>query len=233
MKEDDTIYSFDNEFYDLWHYKIADEPVNKGDSFTAEDFAEMINEPFEVYEKHIRAIEYEKRIAHISVETPTDEFPIQTIQTEIDMSESFPGVIFKRFVGEYDDAMKEEIRKYKEAMGYAGLRMEEHEYEHIEGYSFSPYSCNVFGIEHTLGFYFTRHGLLRNCLTQDISSTLDFDDHVLGDLRSFKLVEEILDKKYIEYMYGSEGLQRLMNYYQKNFVENFEYGLSVLHLNFG
>ena len=228
MKTGDKIYSFKSEFFDLWHYKVADEPINKKDCFSSDEFAQLINEPFEVYEKHIRSIEYEKRVAQLSVETPTKEFPIPLPDRIFEADET----VFKTFVGEYDDEMKKEIKRYIEENGYARLRKEEHESHNRDvRYRHFPYSCSIYDIEFTLGFYFSRHGLLRNCFTDEISEKAGLDELISGRLEDFKAVEECLDKDYILYMYGAEGWNKLVKYYHKNFIENFEYGKSILFLN--
>lgn len=105
MKTNDLIYSFPRNLYSVFHFKCSDVPFNKEDSYTIEEFSAAINEPFTVYEKHIRAIEVEKRLCHISVETPTQEFP-EPVDENIYLEYPFGDIIYKIFAGEYDDEMK-------------------------------------------------------------------------------------------------------------------------------
>lgn len=227
MKTNDILYSFKHDFTNLFHFKCSEVPILKEDYLTVEDFSEQINEPFEVYEKYLRAVEHEKRIAYISVETPTEEFsePI-----EEGFLQGFDKVIvYKQFIGEYDDAMKLQIEEYMEEMGYSNKKRIENTIEHFPGYRYCPYSCSIYDMEHTLGFYFSRHGLLRNCFKEDFPGD-EMDEWVGGNFRDFQKIEKYMDADYIKYVYGNEGWKRLHKYYTKHFLENFEYGRSVLFL---
>jgi hypothetical protein len=234
MKPGDTINSFISEFLDVWHYKIVDEPILKEDSFTSVDFSENINAPFEVYEKYIRAIEIERRVAYIGVETPTEEFPSSELYLDDMVLESLrEGETFKTFYGEYDEEMKKKIEDYIEEQGYKLLRRDESISERIPGYRYCPYSCNIYGWEHTLGFYLERIGMLRGCIKPTFDEGDSEYSKIYGLPADFQDLENHLDKKYIQYLYGEEGWQKLHTYYKQNFIDSFKYGKSLLWMTSG
>lgn len=112
-------------------------------------------------------------------------------------------------------------------MGYNKKRRKENFMEHNPGFRYTPYSCNIFDIEHTLGFYFSRHGFLRDCFQEDFPKQVS-ELTLKGTIKDFEEVGKHFDTDYIKYLYGSQGLAHFQDYYQKHFIDNFEYGKSIL-----
>lgn len=227
MKNNDLIYSFPHCLYHVFHFKCSDVPFNKEDFFTIEDFSKAIDEPFELYEKYIRAIEVEKRICYISVEALSKEFPEPLDDYLLGIVQN--DCIFKTFVGEYDDEMKQKIEAYINEMGYSKYIRQESFLEHIPGFRNTPYSCNISDTEHTLGFYFSRHGFLRDCFTEDYPYE-EAEQSLKGNKKDFEEIGKHFDIDTIKYLYGSTGLAHIQDYYQKHFIDNFEYGKSILFI---
>lgn len=225
MKKNDVIYTFHRSPYDVFHFKCEDEPFDKKDCLTIEDFSEYINEPFEVYEKYIRAIEVEKRICYISVETLTEEHP-EPVPDSL-FGHIFNDTVFKNFVGEYNDEMKQKVEDYIDEMGYRNKRRQENYLAHTPGFRYTPYMCSIFDTEQTLGFYFSRQGYLSGCFTEPFPQEIR-GLNVKGNIKDFEEIGKHFNTDYIKYLYGSKGLAHIKDHYQKHFIDNFEYGKSIL-----
>jgi len=225
MKNNNLIYSFPRGPYTVFHFKCSDVPFNKEDCFTIEEFSKAIDQPFELYEKYVRAIEVEKRICHISVQSLTKEFP-EPVDEDI-LADILDDCIYKSFVGAYDDEMKQIIEAYINKMGYSNKVRKENFLDHIPGFRYTPYMCGIYDTEHTLGFYFSRHGYLRDCFIEDYPVE-EAEQSFKGTIKDFEEIGKHFDTDTIKYFYGSKGLDHIQDYYQKHFIDNFEYGKSIL-----
>ncbi len=206
-----NLYSFEMENNDMWHIKLCADMVSRDDYMTLDYFAQMIDEPFEVYEKHLRTIK-EERTFHsiIVVDTPEEE--------RIRM-----GDIDKIFIGEYDDEMKEKVEDYikEKGMTYSSR----HENEGGWGFSYVTRLCNWYP---TLGFYFRREGLLRGGLTDEFRKKIEYPD-LSGKEQTFRIMAEHLDTEYVKYVFGTAAAKKLKENYEMNFLDTFEYGTSCYY----
>jgi hypothetical protein len=226
MEKTNELNSIQEMFWDFWHYKLVHEPVLKDDSITADLFKSQINEPFELYEKYIRSIEVEKRVAFIACVSDEQK------KAAFDELGTIDGVEQKIFVGDYEDR-KKEIKYYLDEMGFSHLKLEESVGHPNPKVTSITYHCNVYGIEHMLGFYLKREGLLRGCMGNGFGTGTSFASEICGKREDFESIGKFLDKEYIQLLYGAEAWEKAYSYYRKNFLDSFVHGESFAYLNTG
>jgi hypothetical protein len=219
MNRDKRLQSFKQEGWDMFHFKISGDCINSEDACTLKEFSERITEPMELYDGQLQTIYKEYRELYLCI-VPDEDIKVlwQSSFGEND------GKI-QVFVGTYD-ALKPEIEKIIRENGYSHMRRDEH--FSSESNVAVTYSCNFYDTAPNMGFYFSRHGVLKGFLR---SSFIDNDEHekIHGSIGKLADAEYVLDKEYVVYAYGSEGWKKLSAYYKENFIDNFEYGKSVFY----
>jgi hypothetical protein len=224
MKQEDKLQTFRQEGFDIFHMKVCDESVNPEDCMTAKDFNERMAAPQGVYEKHLGGIDIEKREVYLAM---VEDERTKTILEAMSFDE-LEG-IQKVFIGDMNRNQRKQIDEYIDANGYGHMR-KEYSTESKKTKDFLwIYSCNLYEVVQDIGYYFHRQGLLRYCIRDGYFKNGKCDG-IYGTIEEFELLGEYLDKEYIRYAYGNEAWNRLWSYYQKNFIDNFEYGRSILYI---
>ena len=215
-----------NQIYsDVWHYKLVDESVIKEDYFLLDWFTDSFKEPAPLWENKISTIEKEGLYLDINISKEPNEHTntydqiIHFYTTEL-------------FIGDYNnEEFKKKIEEYIISKGLTNLRMEikdlihnyngnRYEIKHLEFYRNEPY----------LGVYYSREGLLRGAIHHDYYNR-ETGDYYLGKKEDFEKLDKFINRDFIKNLYGAEALHLLLDYYQKNFLDNFEYGQSFLSVS--
>jgi hypothetical protein len=219
---DNRLYDFEKQSFDAFHIKLCTEKIHEGDFFTLEDFSKIVKAPVEAYEKHLSIINHEVGKHTIAVQ---DDMMFAELGEDI-LSEMFEKD--KIFLGEYDIVMQQKIHNYIEEKGWGKYRREERIRQPGESFHYC-YHLRFYEWTHSPGFFYKRLSLMRSNYDDEFID--DFQDRSLwGHKADFENLFRFLRLDYIEYIFGKRGAEKLKEKYQKEFLDSFEFGTSLLYI---
>ncbi len=224
MKNQLDLYKHNKIYSDVWHYKLSEECVKKEDCFLLDSFMECYYEPAPLWENKISTIEKENLFQAIYISRETNP-----VTEKHDSVSHF--VPTKLFIGNYDDEkFKSKIEEFIISKGLKNLRMEISDNFHIhERYKYEIKHIEFYRHEPHLVVYYSREGLLRGAIRHDYFDR-ETGENYLGKKEDFERLYKFINRNFIKDFYGKEALHLLLEYYQKNFLDNFEYGQSFLEV---
>ena len=207
---------------DVWHYKMSEESVLKEDYYLLDWFNDSYKEPAPLWENKISTIEREGVFLNIHISRESN--PITDMHDQI--QHFCPTALF---IGDYDnEEFKKKIDEYIISKGLKNLRMEIKDLFHnYKRSSFEIKHLIYYRNEPHLGVYYSREGLLRGAIHHDYYKR-GTGEYYLGKKEDFEQLDKFINRDFIKKLYGTEALHLLQEYYQKNFLDNFEYGQSFL-----
>ncbi len=224
MKTGDPLQTFTHDGFDIFHMKLCDECINPADSITSKNFNERMQSPTGVYEKYLRGIELEKREIYLAM---VEDERTKAIMESMDFPIEGEQIIF---VGDMKGDQRKQMDEYIEANDYGHFRRDySSERRKKPKEALWIYSCNLYKVVPDIGYYFHRQGMLRYCIRDSYFKDEKYMG-MYGTIEEFELLGKNFDYEYIRYAYGIEAWNKLWSYYQKNFIDNFEYGRSCLYI---
>lgn len=211
-----TINSILKDGLDIYHLKIEDKKHLKNDYVEKNIFEKQINVPISVFEDKFQTIIVNKMLHRV------------LLFADIEVKQAFEKYgIFGRynisFAGEYNDEMKNEIEEYVINNGLSKMERKT---------KIKNNDCSIigtiefYGTVTTTGFYYSRQGLLRGNVAEKHRNIMS--KKYSGNLNDAEDIKTHLELDYPQYIFGENGKQKLLDYYQKNFIDNFEFGKSFL-----
>ena len=202
---------------DVYHLKIEDKKQLKNDHIELTEFEKKTNVPISVYEDKIKIISIKKMLHRILI------YASMEVKQILEQHGIF-GKYNISFGGAYNEEMKNEIEEYVIKNGLSKMKRK----TRIKADDKIIGTIEFYDTIITKGFYYSRQGLLRGNITKKKNQNILLNGKISGNLSDVEDIKKYLDLDYPEYLYGEKGPQQLLDYYQKNFIDSFEFGRSFL-----
>ena len=209
---------------DISHIHLTSNPVNESDFLYIEDWKTECNVPLEIYSNYIQEIDdldFSKSIIIIENEIDLEKL----IKTD-----SFnPADYLKIFIGQSDDQMKKNIDSYIKKENFEELKLSKMSCEHDK----LKYQIISFGepIKSKGIYYIDNIGYQRKAMNNQYYELFKKFE-LRGKIEDFELAHSCIGGDwYIEH-WGIKAIEELKRNFEKNFINKFQFGKSLLWNSF-